>query len=300
MPAVPILVTGTHRSGTTWVGEILSLDSNSLYIHEPFNVPLQLGRGRKTPISYWYQMVDASVEEAILKYLLDFQKLKPGNILYNSYRRNPTMSMKWLRLSGNANKRYLYKDPLALLSAPWFAAKLHARVVVMVRHPAAFAASLKVKNWNFPFMDLAEQPGILDHIPQNWREGVLQFAHSKPGIVEQAALLWNILHYFIREYKDKYPDWIFVRHEDLSADPVEGFRNLYEALGLAFSEKIAQAVLRSSTGEMPADSVKTNVLQRNSVANIKSWKNRLTAQEVQFLRDVTADISGNFYTEEDW
>src|SRR5215831_9468235 len=35
--APPILVTGAHRSGTTWVGRMLALAPGVGYIHEPFN-----------------------------------------------------------------------------------------------------------------------------------------------------------------------------------------------------------------------------------------------------------------------
>jgi len=33
----PILVTGSHRSGTTWVGKILALSPEVGYIQEPFH-----------------------------------------------------------------------------------------------------------------------------------------------------------------------------------------------------------------------------------------------------------------------
>ena len=39
----PILVTGSHRSGTTWVGKMLAADSDTAYISEPLNVLHRLG-----------------------------------------------------------------------------------------------------------------------------------------------------------------------------------------------------------------------------------------------------------------
>ena len=33
--ASPILVTGSHRSGSTWVGKMLSVAPHVAYIHEP-------------------------------------------------------------------------------------------------------------------------------------------------------------------------------------------------------------------------------------------------------------------------
>jgi hypothetical protein len=34
----PILVTGSHRSGTTWVGRIIASSPSVAYIHEPFHI----------------------------------------------------------------------------------------------------------------------------------------------------------------------------------------------------------------------------------------------------------------------
>ena len=34
----PILVTGAHRTGTTWVGKMLSANSQTAYMSEPLNV----------------------------------------------------------------------------------------------------------------------------------------------------------------------------------------------------------------------------------------------------------------------
>ncbi|HUH21151.1 MAG TPA: hypothetical protein VLZ09_04715, partial [Gaiellaceae bacterium] len=40
----PILVTGAHRSGTTWVGKMLALAPGVGYVHEPFNPRFSAGR----------------------------------------------------------------------------------------------------------------------------------------------------------------------------------------------------------------------------------------------------------------
>src|SRR5690349_10236845 len=43
--ARPILVTGAHRSGSTWVGRMLAEAPGVLYVHEPFSVSDPPGRG---------------------------------------------------------------------------------------------------------------------------------------------------------------------------------------------------------------------------------------------------------------
>src|SRR5512146_1490213 len=53
MERKPILVTGAHRTGTTWVGRMLAADPGVAYISEPLNVlhrPGVMG----TKVKYWY------------------------------------------------------------------------------------------------------------------------------------------------------------------------------------------------------------------------------------------------------
>src|SRR5262245_36354035 len=48
----PILVTGSQRSGSTWVGQMLASHPRVVYFWEPFNrmVP-------RSPVKYWYHHV---------------------------------------------------------------------------------------------------------------------------------------------------------------------------------------------------------------------------------------------------
>src|SRR5271169_2652541 len=61
----PILVTGAHRTGTTWVGKMLSANSQTGYISEPLNVLHRPGILR-AGIQYWYTYVSEKNEDAYL------------------------------------------------------------------------------------------------------------------------------------------------------------------------------------------------------------------------------------------
>lgn len=52
----PILVTGAHRSGTTWVGKMLAANRRVAYISEPLNVFHRPGVF-SAPVSHWYTML---------------------------------------------------------------------------------------------------------------------------------------------------------------------------------------------------------------------------------------------------
>ncbi len=65
------------------------------------------------------------------------------------------------RAAGRRGATPLVKDPIALFSAEWLAATFDMRVLVMIRHPAAFAASIRRRGWRHRFADFLEQPLLM-------------------------------------------------------------------------------------------------------------------------------------------
>ena len=62
----PILVTGAHRTGTTWVGKMLTASGQAAYISEPLNVLHRPGVLR-VPTSHWYTYICNDNEQAYLQ-----------------------------------------------------------------------------------------------------------------------------------------------------------------------------------------------------------------------------------------
>ena len=54
-----------------------------------------------------------------------------------------------------------------------------------------------------------------------------------------------------------------------------------------------------NTGEV-TNQKQIHQLQRDSKANIKNWKKRLSADQIAVIREMTAEIAVNFYSDEDW
>jgi hypothetical protein len=64
----PILVTGSHRSGSTWVGRMLAEAPAVFYIHEPFSVSHPPGAGIcKARFTYWFTYITRKNEAAYYK-----------------------------------------------------------------------------------------------------------------------------------------------------------------------------------------------------------------------------------------
>ena len=61
----PILVTGAHRTGTTWIGRMLAAEDGVAYISEPLNVLHRPGVFR-APVKYWYTYITPENEASFL------------------------------------------------------------------------------------------------------------------------------------------------------------------------------------------------------------------------------------------
>ena len=275
---------------------MIALSPQVKYIYEPFNISTEDPK----PFVNWFEYVNANTDRehanVIAKYLQD----KIG-ITWDSTKRNvkDIKSIgglyKFLWTSwNNQSRRPLIKDPIAVMSADWLFKTFNMDVIVMIRHPAAFVASLKLKDWQFDFSHLANQGGLMDIIHPDFSEKVRAYAADPPGIIDQGILLWNIIYERISQYKKQFPSWLFIRHEDLSHDPIEEFRKIYGYLGLQYTEAIKASITYATKPE------KESSFKRDSRNNILSWKNRLGPHEIDQIRKDTDNIGLEFYDDSYW
>lgn len=301
----PILVTGTHRSGTTWVGKMLAADALTAYISEPLNVLHRPGVFR-VKVNHWYQYV---CEDNGHEYLPAFQDLLEFDYYLWDEIRSLRSRKDFLRMGRDflifynglmRGQRALLKDPFAVFSTPWFAKHLNCKVVITVRHPAAFVSSLKRLNWPFDFQDLLDQPLLMrDHLGL-YREEMQTI--TSDDVIGQAALLWKMIYHAVHATRELQPDFIVVRHEDLSRDPVSGYRDLYQLLDLEFTPRVEKTILSSSNSENPAELSRKKVhgFKLDSRTNIYLWKKRLSVEEIDRIRKITEETSALYYSDAEW
>lgn len=301
----PILVTGAHRSGTTWVGKMLAADTLIAYISEPLNVLHRPGVfSAKVP--HWYQYI---CDENESEYLSAFQQLLDFDYHLWDEIRSLRSLKDFLRMGRDFRvfsnglmhgQRILIKDPFAVFSAPWFAKKLNCKVVVTVRHPAAFAHSLKRLNWPFEFNDLLDQSLLMRDYLETYQDEMR--AIKSDDIVGQAALLWKVVYHSVHSTRGLNPDFIVVRHKDLSRDPVNGYRALYASLGLDYTPRVEEIILNSSSPDNPVElsRKKTHSVKLDSLASVDNWKKRLTEDEIKRVREITEEVSHLYYSDSEW
>jgi Sulfotransferase family len=300
-----ILVTGAHRSGTTWVRRMLSADHSTAYISEPLNVLHRRGV-YSADVIHWYQYITEENDE---KYLPAFHELL--NFRYHLFTEFGSLRSRkdFMRMGRDLSifikgklqgQRVLLKDPFAVFSTPWFAQKLNCQVVITIRHPGGFASSLKRLNWPFDFRHLLDQRMLMrDHLEADRAD---MEAMKADDIVGQSALLWRMIYRSVHATRSLFPDFKIVRHEDLSLDPVAGYKSMYESLSLTFDEKVRDTILNSSSSENPTELSKKKIhsVKLDSRANMDNWKKRLTPEEITRIRKLTEDVSPLFYSDYEW
>lgn len=305
----PILVTGSIRSGTTWVGKTLATAPGVALIHEPFNKDHPVGVFDHR-WSHQYAYLTEGVEETevvdrALQDTLDFRyrplsHLRSRDNALRTFGLLRDLPRSWYRRH-ISRPRALLKDPIALFSAEWLADRFDMDVVVMVRHPGAFAWSYQRIGEPNRFADLLQQKALMEGPLEPFVIEVERAATSSDPIY-QAAILWRILHATVARYKSRHPDWVVARHEDVSRHPLETFPGIFRPLGLPFTEKTRQFIELTTNGHNPVEAPdgKLHHIKRDSRENVDIWKRRLSSKDIARVRSLTGDVADLFYATSSW
>ena len=307
-------MTGMARSGTSWVGKVLQASGELTYINEPLSP--------EHPPGHSPGVLDASVEQG-------YQYINEGNeggwraafgatlrLRYHvgaELRRNrsPYDLARMARyatsfLAGRLlGRRPLVDDPYAMLASEWLADRFGCRVIVLVRDPAAIASSWKRLGWTTDLGELLHQPALMRDWLEPFRGEMEAVAASPEDLPGRVGMLWLLLYLVVAEYERRCPGVRIVRYEDLAADPLPSFADLYAGLGLHFDERARRAVARSTAGSAPRRAhrwslsrsglSKTGYRPMDSRANLVAWRSRLGVEEVARVRALTASVADRWY-----
>lgn len=278
-----ILVTGAHRSGTTWIGKMIDQSKRVFYIHEPFNINKK-ETGFKINVPYWFfELTDDCINynkefQDILNYKYDiFQKIQKSKDIKETIKiiRN-YFSTKYHKFF---NKRILIKDPLAIMSAEYLFKKYSCKVIVSIRNPASIISSYIMKNWEHDFSHFLKQEHLINNRLSKFKKQIKKFSNFKRSILEQGILLYKIIYSVVDEYQSKYPEWLFVKHENLTSDPKKYYEIIFRYLNIEYDYKLLEKIEYST---------------RN---NPKVYKNRLNSKQIERIRNETKSIWKKFYDE---
>lgn len=308
----PILVTGAPRSGTTWTGRMLSANSQVGYVLEPFNILLH-GRGvlRVRPpyiITYISGHNEADYRAPVgdmLAFRYQWRDGLRGPKAWYSWKKAARFPYEFAR-NRLQNRRALIKDPSTIFSAEWLWRSFDMEVVITIRHPASVVSSFRRLNWYFPFEHLLKQEELIEDKLEPFRSEIEFFARrdGDRDLVEKAALLWKCVYYTVSRYRKTYSGWHFVRHEDLIKNPVAGFRQLYESLGLDFTEDAESIIedksIKSGGAATPSTAPEPSSMASNGADRAAKWHSVLSRRDVELIRNRVGNVFYDFYDESFW
>jgi len=303
-----IFLTGLPRSGTTWAAKMFSFSPSVNYISgEPFNPGFS-----KELFGYdwlWYYAISGqeNVEfnhnlKNIFNQSWSFEDFKRRlQFLIKSDNKNIKPYLRIIKLFYfylcRNNRVTLLKDPTGFFSTEQISAMFNSKVILMTRHPAAFIESMMRVKWEFNFDNIYLQKHLKCQLEEYW-DLIEYYAQNSLSIkpLDKHILIWNIYHHLIFEWGNKHKDWTIVSHEQLSANPVNEFKQLYNKLNLEYNEKVEDSIIeytKSSNETLPGNQVQQ--LKRNSISVTEIWKHNLGQGMIDEILKKTENNFNRFY-----
>lgn len=303
-----IFVTGMIRSGTTFLGKLLTLPLCADYIHEPFNGGYSLPDRR--PFRARYIRPESCNQDA-----QDFRDHVAH--LFNNQFGLPTAHHtddSWARTIGKSivgsrgpfhlrlarlnpfHRTAVVKDPVAKLSTEFLYHEFEVLPVIIVRHPASLAASLKRVGWYPEMKDFRNEPELIedyfsdrpDYLYRTW-----------PSRLLESMGHWRATHRVLLSQASTYPDWSVITHEALCENPIATTRRLYEQLDLPWSSWVQFRIQRLTGGRSAqASGGQAMDLKRDSARIFEQRRDSLTRDERAKIFDITKDIALDLYSRE--
>ena len=301
-----VYVTGVPRSGTTFVGKVLSLPLAVDYIHEPFSpgcgMPGMTQRYlyvRPTPDTEEMRAFASEVEH-LFDYSLQLKTKVPKRDKWTrqlSKRLAGSRGPFYLRLAklNPFHEAAVVKDPTAPFVAAYLRANHGVVPVVVVKHPVSLAASLKRLDWHPTLRWFATQPALIaDYFAAPEERAFLERTWKDP--IEAAAAHWRAVHRVLLQQAEQQGGWHILTHEALSAEPVATFQGLFTDLGLPWSSRVERKVLSlTSADHAGARKGRVQDFHRDSAALFDLRRSQLSLDERRRIFDITADVALQLY-----
>ena len=300
-----VYVTGVPRSGTTFVGKVLSLPREVDYIHEPFNP--QCGFS-DTNIWYRYMRPNFDTEE-----MQQFHELTQGLFRYDfnlktyiSVREN-TIGRLVKRCFGSRGPFYLriaklnpfhtsalIKDPIGNLLTEYLYLQFGVKPVILIKHPLSQIASYKRVNLWPRMSQLGQQSALVNDYFSDECE---LFSQQWSDPIAEAAAFWRAVYKVLLTQANQYQDWLTVTHEQLCQAPISEFQNLYQKLNLKWSAQVEHKIHGMTQGNASAEASqgKFHDFNRNSADIFAIRRDSLSIQDRRRIFDIVEDVALQIY-----
>lgn len=248
-----LLVFGLSRSGTTFLAEALTLENEeATKLHEPVKKLLRL--------SYQGAGGRLADDDAFWSWVFESERAP-----WKVHLLVCTIAVEAL----HSSNRLLCIKPISMSDCiAEAAAAAGGSVVFISRHPCGRSDSLM------------RQRGLDPNAPR-----------PDARAFEEMGREWGGAHADFKRVFADHPDWVWLKFEDLCADPISVLKAVYDRLGLTWSTRVASELAQMTTTE----SSQFYGTLRNSRAQIDKWKRSLTDEEVEAIRSGARGYATGLY-----
>jgi hypothetical protein len=297
-----LLLFGTPRSGTTWLGKIFDSHPLTLYKHEPdrsgfglpFAVPVEQAEEWRQPVQKFIARLNSvNTAHAAARQPVFAKRYRSaiGQHLHqiSVFIARGGSSLNWelpVWQCGNVlepDVRLVWKstDSLGRLGVILRALD-NCRAIRIIRHPCGYIASVLRGEAMHRFVatvPTSEDYGMMQELLDVWgaRAYGLTIGHMRSfHPVERMAWIWVLLNE--KAERDTADDarCIFVRYEDVCRDPIHKAQALFSFCGLDWNRQTVDFIRASTLGTKPAG---LSRIAQNSRGYYSIFRNPLQAAE---------------------
>lgn len=268
----PLLILSYPRSGSSWVGKVLSTSPDTAYLREPITQQYMFKHGGR------FALADVDKDPSafsIYRKLSDqaFQGIPP--------RHEQTVNdLRDFFYSRRTKKRLIIKE-VNPRATRFYCEHYKPKVLLLLRHPAAVALSFYQLGW----LDSRDvQMETRNEGDNEWHK----FGYT----------YGSLMHNSIETLK-QYGNHEIVTYRDLATDPQNGFRNLFTVLDLEvpanYDDTIRKYCYSSKTIQERGE------VERTSRNMIFKWRNELSDNQISDLQSGFMRSKLDYYRDEsDW
>ena len=293
-----VLVTGAPRSGTTTVGDMLSLAAGAEYLYEPMN----FHSGDKRIRRYFEIPGTGDFSEDDFRDLVNRiaalqLRLKLGLWPEDTGLRR----IAKIFVGGRSRVSYLqaklkrnldviiWKDPIAALSVPYLVNHFDIPVVVTYRPPEAVAASFVRMKWAFDLHDIlprAQEAGIIANADEfkglDWENSAIN-----------AAIMWRLIYGSLLKLARQHEHLTVVDIGGIIENPIEAYQRIFDRVGLSMTDRARTAIVRtysemSTKKAVPSGHADTK--ERDLKAVNVYWQSVLDTKTIDLVRRIAEPV----------
>lgn len=290
------LVTGAPRCGTTAVGKILAMASNSALIYEPFNATSGL---QSVEREFEVPGIDGFDEDELRVFI---KNTKNKNLNFKRGFRNtdtPLLRLfkyfvgargRWSYLKykfKKQNNNVIWKDPLAVFFSQALVENHKIPVICTLRSPLGMSASFKRLGWFYK--DIKSIYSRVVKVNPNVQR-VEQFLNDRRPSVN-ALVVWVLVYDTILKWHDSsHTQKFIIWNTEKAAQNPHSYRLLFNNIDLNYSLEIQRKIVKFHSGDSKKNSDSTHDFKRDTKYMLNYYRTILSDEEIEIISNYTCSL----------